>query len=179
VWSNTKDYSLMQDGRGYTSQAVRAGLWGDVQRSPQKCSQAFNSSQSRMSGVPAFFARDSRQVCAEMFDTNFLARAATPMAMRVKEPSRPNMVFASRVDRFAKPRPQWHAQPARATNDHRPSTRGLTPWPSNGGSRPSTVGQNISPRRSAARLRQPFADASQPFAPHSVRVERQLCNMCV
>ena len=197
MWSNPEDYSLLHNIDGVArprvnSDTSRPGLWDEVQRSPQRCSQAFRSSQKRITGLQTFKARDPRQISADMFDADFLPQSAAPMGMSVKEPARPNMVFESRCGRVVRiPRQD---QPRRI--HHPPSARDHPALPT----RPSTVDPAndaaASPRSAAERKRvprtndrkqthqrflsprQPFADAGQVFESHSPYVERQLCNMC-
>ena len=235
MWSNPEEYSSHNIARPLETGIETwspDGLWDEVQRSPQRCSQAFRSSQKRITGLHTYKAGDPRRALTpDVFHADFLPQAvAHAKGVRVIEPARPNMVFESRSDRIAGPRRQ--TRPAASADlpprriDHPPSARDHPPL----STRPSTVDPAnhaaASSRSATARprerhvlrttvgvaaawlarstvdgqvggggwsraendqeqthqrflsRRQPFADAGQVFEPHSLGVQRHLCNMC-
>jgi hypothetical protein len=235
TWSKPKDYSQSHNVARPMQTGIETwspdGLWDEVQRSPQRCSQAFRSSQKRTADLHIYKAGDPRRALSpDVFHAGFLPQAvAHANGVHVREPARPNMVFESRSDRIAGPRRQ--NRPALLADlpprriDHPPSARDHPPL----STRPSTVDPAnhaaASPRSSTARprerralrvttgvaaawlarstvdgqgsggwsradsgqgpthkrflsRRQPFADAGQAFEPHSLGVQRYLCNMC-
>ena len=235
TWSRPKDYSQSHNVARPMHMGIETwspdGLWDEVQRSPQRCSQAFRSSQKRTADLHIYKAGDPRRTLSpDVFHADFLPQAvAHANGVHVREPARPNMVFESRSDRIAGPRRQ--NRPALLADlpprriDHPPSARDHPPL----STRPSTVDPAnhaaASPRSATARprerhalrvttgvaaawlarstvdgqgsggwsradrdqgtthkrflsRRQPFADAGQAFEPHSLGVQRYLCNMC-
>lgn len=235
TWSRPKDFSQSHTVSRPMQTGIETwspdGLWDEVQRSPQRCSQAFRSSQKRTADLHIYTAGDPRRTLSpDVFHADFLPQAvAHANGVHVREPARPNMVFESRSDRFAGPRRQNRPAlladlPSRRI-DHPPSARDHPPL----STRPSTVDPAnhaaASPKSATARprerhalrvttgvaaawlarstvdgqgsggwsradsdhgpthkrflsRRQPFADAGQAFEPHSLGVQRYLCNMC-
>ena len=237
MWSNPEDYSQSHNVARPLETGIETwspdGLWDEVQRSPQRCSQAFRSSQKRITGPQNYKAGDPRRTLTpDMFHVDFLPQAvAHAKGIRVMEPARPNMVFESRSPRIADPRRQ--IRPAASVDlpprriDHPPSARDHPPLstrpstvdPANHAAGASLTSATARPRErhvlrtkvgvAAAWLarstvdgqvesagwsrvdsdqeqthqrfisrRQPFADAGQAFEPHSLGVQRTICNMC-
>ena len=145
TWSKPKDYSQSHNVARPMQTGIETwspdGLWDEVQRSPQRCSQAFRSSQKRTADLHIYKAGDPRRALSpDVFHAGFLPQAvAHANGVHVREPARPNMVFESRSDRIAGPRRQ--NRPALLADlpprriDHPPSARDHPPL----STRPSTV----------------------------------------
>lgn len=178
LWERTQRFEspwLEIDGKSASSLSFEpdrfASISEEVLHSPQRCSQAFRSMQSRVAPLQSVRAGDPRQLKADIFDLDAPPREALPHGLGVREPSRGHAVFESTFDRFAppkrRPRPH-HLIPARPSTVQAADAR--EQWVIGNAVRSSRAGPR-SPRR------QPFADASRAFVPHTQHVERQLCNL--